>query len=84
MTGSFYLQCFWRDYPYSATMIIYGDSRELWRGTVDPNTDPIDIDIDITGVLELKLEQPKQTGTGWAGYAGALGDMTLWSQSIHQ
>ena len=79
LTGSFYLQYFWRDYPYSSTMIIYGDNRELWRGTVDPNTEPIDIDIDVTGVLELKLEQPKQSGTGWAGYAGALGDVALWT-----
>lgn len=80
LTGSFYLQYFWRDYPYRATMIIYGDGRELWRGTVDPSTEPIDIDIDITGVLELKLEQPKESDSGyWAGYAGALGDVALWS-----
>lgn len=80
LTGSFYLQYFWRDYPYHATMIIYGDGRELWRGIVDPSTNPIDIDIDLTGVLELKLEQPKESDSGyWAGYAGALGDVALWS-----
>lgn len=78
LTGSFFLDYDYRDSKTSATMIIYGDGRELWRGTVDPRTDPIDIDINITGVLELKLEQPNGAGTGCAA---ALGDMALWTQN---
>lgn len=76
LTGSFFLDYDYRSSMTSATMIIYGDGRELWRGTVDSSTEPLDIDIDITGVLELKLEQPNGAGTGCAA---ALGDVALWS-----
>ena len=76
LTGSFFLDYDYRSSMTSATMIIYGDGRELWRGTVDSSTEPLDIDLDITGVLELKLEQPNGAGTGCAA---ALGDVALWS-----
>lgn len=40
LTGSFFLDYDYRDSKTSATMIIYGDGRELWRGTVDLNCPP--------------------------------------------
>lgn len=79
LSGAFYLRYDYRGYQGPAAnsiMIIYGDGRELWRGTVDRSINPIDIDIDITGVLELKLEHPKNSGSGCLG---ALGDMALWA-----
>lgn len=61
----------------AATLVIWGDGRELWRGSVTAGFDPINFDIDVTGVLELKLEYP----TGGNGYIGGtcLGDVALWT-----
>lgn len=59
-----------------ATLIISSDGRQLWQGTIGAGMDPIAIDIDITGVLELTLEYPSGSGDGGNT---ALGDVALWS-----
>lgn len=56
------------------TLVISGDGRELWHGSVGAGLDPINIDIDITGVLELKIEYPDYNH----GFT-ALGDVALWT-----
>lgn len=58
-------------------MVISGDGRELWRGSVESGKDPMDFDIDITGVLELTLEFPVG-GYGRVDYTG-IGEVALWS-----
>jgi len=60
-----------------ATLIISGDGKQLWQGTVGPGIDPINIDVDITGVLELTLEYPPSRGK--LAYNSALGDVALWT-----
>lgn len=57
-------------------LVISGDGKQLWQGSVNAGMDPMDIDIDITGVLELTLEYPN--GSRCAYYT-ALGDVALWS-----
>ena len=73
---------FYQKYDYRAstryngpTLIIYGDGKQLWQGSTGVGIDPVNIDIDISGVLELTLEYPR------GGFAGcsALGDVALWS-----
>lgn len=59
------------------TLVISGDGRELWRGSVGAGIDPVDIDIDITGVLELTIEYPKSTS--YRCYSTALGEAALWT-----
>ena len=79
LTASFYQRYDDRDRLASirTTLIISGDGRQLWQGTVASGIEPLNIDIDISGVLELTLEYPH--GTGVAAYCTALGDVALWS-----
>lgn len=58
------------------TLVISGDGRQLWQGSVNAGIDPVSIDIDITGVLELTIEYPSG---GRFAYYTALGDVALWS-----
>lgn len=76
LTAMFYQTYDRRDTKYSSMIIISGDGRQLWQGSVDAGIDPVNIDIDITGVLELTLEYPQ--GGSFAPYT-ALGDVALWS-----
>lgn len=60
------------------TLVIYGDGRELWQGTVGAGADPRYLDIDVTGVLELTIEYPKSNSNRYTGLT-ALGDVALWT-----
>lgn len=62
---------------YGATLIISGDGKQLWQGSMGPGIDPISIDVNITGVLELTLEYPG--GGQRVGSRTALGEVALWS-----
>lgn len=81
LTGSYYMEYEYRDWRRdvdSYTLVISGDGKELWHGSVGAGIDPQPIDIDITGVLELKIEIPR-TRENPATFPLALGDMALWS-----
>lgn len=58
-------------------LVISGDGKELWRGSVAGGVDPIAFDIDISGVLELTLEYPG-SGNGYSTFT-RLGDVALWT-----
>lgn len=77
LTATFFQQYRYRadTHYHGPTLIIYGDGKQLWQGSTSAGVDPVNIDIDITGVLELTLEYP---GGGNAAYS-ALGDVALWS-----
>ena len=60
-----------------APLIISGDGRQLWLGSMNAGMEPIEVDIDITGVLELTIEHPK--GSPANTFNTALGDIALWS-----
>lgn len=78
LTGIYYQEYNSRAYDGKPTiLVISGDKQELWRGSVASGVDPIVIDIDITGVLELTLEYPK-SGNGPASRT-RLGDVALWT-----
>lgn len=79
LTALYYTEYEYRNFEPGEdyTLVIAGDGRELWHGTVGAGIDPIDIDIDITGVLELKIEYPKSTS--YRSYSTALGDVALWT-----
>lgn len=81
LTAVYYMEYEYRDWRRdvdSYTLTISGDGKELWRGSVGAGIDPQSIDIDITGVLELKIEIPK-TKENPATYPLALGDVALWA-----
>lgn len=74
LTGLYYQTYRARNFGGEPTiLVISGDGRELWRGTVGSGIEPIPFDVDVTGVLELTLEYP-----GSAGYT-SLGDVALWT-----
>ena len=77
LTAVYYQQYAYRDSDTSepTTLVISGDGRELWHGSVGGGIDPINIDIDVTGVLELKIEYP---GYNWGEHT-AIGDVGLWT-----
>lgn len=77
LTASFYQKYNYREQNnYGATLIISGDGKQLWQGIMGPGIDPVAIDVDVTGVLELTLEYPSGGGVG---SRTALGDVALWS-----
>lgn len=78
LTGFYYQSYGSRDSSGKPTiLVISGDGRELWRGTVGSGIEPIPFDIDVTGVLELPLEYPS-SGNGSA-ISTCLGDVALWT-----
>ena len=66
------------DQNRTSTLIISGDGKELWQGTVAAGIEPRYIDIDITGVLELTIEYPQSSSNTNTRYT-ALGDVALWT-----
>ena len=57
-------------------MKIYGDGELLYTATVSGGVDPIDFHVDLTGVLELKLEFSNNT---YYTLSAALGNCGLWT-----
>ena len=77
MTAAYFIQYDYRSAGgVSPSLIISGDGKQLWQGTTGVGVDPVDIDLDVTGVLELTIEYPHGTGNS---YQAALGDIALWT-----
>lgn len=77
LTAAYFVQYDYRSAGgVSPTLIISGDGKQLWQGTTGVSIDPVDIDLDLAGVLELTIEYPSGTGNS---YQAALGDIALWS-----
>ena len=80
LTAWYYQEYSVRDMDSSraSTLIISGDGKELWQGTVAAGVEPLYIDIDISGVLELTIEYPESKSNTNTRYT-ALGDVALWT-----
>ena len=76
LTATFFQRYGSRNSTYSKTLIISGDGRELWQGTMSGGIEPLTIDIDITGVLELKFEYVNNNARA---DSSALGEVALWT-----
>lgn len=77
LTAAYFVQYDYRSAGgVSPTLTISGDGKQLWQGTTGIGVDHVDIDLDITGVLELTIEYPQGTGNS---YQAALGDIALWT-----
>lgn len=78
LTGLYYQEYTARAYDGKPTiLVISGDGRELWRGSVASGVDPVAFDIDISGVLELTFEYPS-SGNGSASRT-RIGEVALWT-----
>ncbi|MCC8079305.1 MAG: NPCBM/NEW2 domain-containing protein [Oscillospiraceae bacterium] len=75
LTGVYFLSYSDRSSTNTRTLTIYGDGNELWSGSVTAGVEPLDIDVDLTGVLEMQI-----VVTGGNSYTHAyLGDTMLYS-----
>lgn len=73
MTGTLFLAYDRRSTKDTYSVEIYGDGALLFRGTVTGGVAPVDFDVDLTGVLQLRVVFD-------AGYGCAmLTDVGLWS-----
>lgn len=57
----------------TTVLTISGDGQQLWEGTMSSGIEPLNIDIDVTNVSELKIEY-QATCSGNT----SLGDVALW------
>lgn len=78
LTGVYYQRYEARSSTIRGQLVISGDEQELWRGSVEGGIEPINIDIDLTGVLELKLEF-ECPGLGTERNNTVFGDVALWA-----
>ncbi|MCD8017268.1 MAG: NPCBM/NEW2 domain-containing protein [Oscillospiraceae bacterium] len=78
LTGVYFLSYSSRSYTWSDTLTIYGDGAELWSGTVTAGVEPLDIDIDLTGILEMKIVATTSGNPNTWGTSN-LGDTMLYS-----
>ena len=63
ITGLFYQQYGYRTRNGKTTLSIYNETDDelLWEGTVGRAIDPIPFDVDITGVIKLKIKIPSNS-----------------------
>lgn len=73
LTGLFYQEYYDRAVGKDSTLSIYADGEKVWSAKVGPGILPVDISVDLTGVLQLELKVD-----GDARYT-ALGEMALWA-----
>ena len=59
-----------------AKVKIYGDDKLLFSKTISSDMKPFDIELDITGVVDLKIEM-MGSFNGWDGMYAAIGNVML-------
>lgn len=75
-TGTFFYFLEQLENGRSGSLKIYGDGELLYGATIDVNTPPIDLDIDLSGVIYLTVEMKTGSSSDWIsstsgeGYAG--------------
>lgn len=75
MTGTFYQRYKYRNL-WSSTMEVYADGELVYNASMEPGIMPVEFDIDLTGVLQLRIKV--KGGDGYQEYA-ALGNCGLWA-----
>lgn len=74
LTGFYYQKFEGRNYSSSnVDLIIWGDGRQLWKGTMNAETEPLYIDVNIANVSDLTIELQDTSNV----HNVALGEVTL-------
>ncbi len=73
LTGVYFLKYADRSNA-GGTLTIYADDEKIWEGTVGKGIDPMNISVDVTGVLELKIMM-----RGYESFYTAIGELGLWT-----
>lgn len=85
MTGALYQAYEYRSYSISSAdkgVYIYGDGNLLYSCSPEKGLEgmkPVNISVDLTGVLELKVVFKSCTRSGWNTPVLSLGDVGLWT-----
>lgn len=74
LSGVLYQEYDYRNYTNKTAVRIYGDGNLLWTGSVAGGAAPVNFDIDVKGVTELKISRPDGSSSH-----GSLGDLGLWA-----
>lgn len=78
MTGTFYQRYAYRSHSSWSILKIYGDGKLLFDGAVHDGVEPIYFDIDLAGVLEMKVAIDVNYGID-GGQTAAIGDCGLYT-----
>lgn len=78
ITGTFFLPDTFKNERNESPLTIYGDGKVLYTAEVSTGTMPIDFSVDLTGVLELKIDVGAHYSMGHNIY-GYLSNVNLWS-----
>lgn len=77
LDGTYFLPNGLKDSKSNYTMTIYGDGNQLWTGTMSGGTKPVPVDINLTGVLQMKIEF--STDDMWGTRIYYFGDTMLYT-----
>lgn len=72
LSGTFFQRYDERNETRSTSLTVYGDGELLYEGSMKGGLDPLDLAIDVRGVLELKVVLGHDHG-------GAISDFGLWT-----
>lgn len=75
LTGLFYQKYASRSEGDNSTLEIYADGESVWKATVGPGLDPVELNLNVQGVQELKF---RLIGGGSCKNA-AIGELGLWT-----
>lgn len=76
ITGSLFMDYEHRSYSTDGTLKIYGDEELLYEASVSKGIEPINFSVDLSGILQLRIEFD---GSGTNFVYAALGECGLWT-----
>lgn len=74
LTGVYFQQYDYRSSDRGGTLAIYADNEKVWEGEMGKGIDPMNISVDVTGALELKIELSAPYDC-----PVAIGELGLWT-----
>lgn len=78
LTGVYFQKYEYRS-DNGGTLSIYADGEKLWEGEMNAGIDPISFNVDVTGVLELKLAISNYHDVADHHDVTAIGELGLWT-----
>lgn len=79
ISGTFFQRYDYRSDGVESELLIYGDGELLYSAEVGKGMKPIDFYVDLTGVLELKIDFNPSTSASSYESMSALDDVGLWT-----
>ena len=80
ISGTFFQQEKYKSSKVVSTIFIYGDGNLLFTADVSGGVQPIDFNVDLTGVLKLDVKVERDRSNSYYTNECAIGECGLWSQ----